>query len=117
MSNKRKHRRYSITGSVTINYNSDGKNQLVHALITDISFSGIGLYLDIPLEDETEISLEITFISTDGSIKTETTSGRVVYCRKLKNVYFAGIQFHEEIDNKNQPSLYEHLNSISLLDK
>ncbi len=117
MSNRRKHKRYPATGSVDIKYEHEGQKKLVHALITDISFSGIGLYLDIPLEDNINVSMDITFISSDGSIKTTTTSGRVVYTRKFKEVYFTGIQFHQEINQKDQPQLYEHLKALSLLNE
>jgi hypothetical protein len=76
-----------------------------------MSLSGIGLYLDVPLEDTIDVSLDITFISSDGSIKTDAINGRVAYIRKIKDMYFTGVQFHEEINLKNQPSLYEHLSA------
>ncbi len=117
MSNRRKHKRYPATGSVDIKYEHEGQEKLVHALITDISLSGIGVYLDVPLEDNIDVSMDITYISIDGSIKTTTASGRVVYSRKFKDVYFTGIQFHKEINQKDQSSLYDHLNAISLLNE
>jgi hypothetical protein len=117
LNKKRKHRRYTVTGSADLKYERQGQNQLIHALITDVSLSGIGLYLDGPLEDTIDVSLNITFISSDGSIKTDAINGRIVYSRKFKDVYFTGIQFHKEINIINQPSLYEHLDAISLLDK
>jgi len=116
MYKKRRHKRYCITGSADLKYERLGQNQLIHALINDISLSGIGLYLDIPLEDTIDVSMVINFISSKGSINTEAINGRVVYTRKFEDVYFTGIQFHEEIDFKSQPSLYEHIKAISLLD-
>jgi c-di-GMP-binding flagellar brake protein YcgR len=118
---KRKHRRYSVTGYAALKYKAQEQDQIVlHTLITDISLSGIGLYSDVPLEDNIDVSLDIAFISIEGPIKTDAIDGHIVYVRKLEDiedVYFAGVQFHEEINRFNQPLLYEHLQSISILDK
>jgi hypothetical protein len=117
LDNKRKHKRYPITGSADLKYENQGQIQVTPALITDISFSGIGLYLDVLLEDAIDVSLDITFLSSVGLMRTDTINGRCVYSRKFKDIYFTGIQFHEEINHKSQPSLYEHLKAVSLLDK
>lgn len=117
MENKRRHKRFSITGSADLTYRVREKNQIIHALISDVSLSGIGLYLDLPVEDNVDVSLNITFISSDGSIKTDTIDGRIVYVRKFEEVYFTGIEFHEEINPKNQPSLYEHMQNILILNR
>jgi len=117
MINKRRHKRHSITGSADLTYRGQEKNQTIHTLISDISLSGIGLYLDVLLEDRVDVSLNITFISSDGSIKTDTIDGRIVYIRKFEEVYFMGIEFHEEINPNYQPSLYEHMQNILILDR
>jgi hypothetical protein len=117
MTNKRRHKRFSITGSADLTYRVKEKNQTIHTLISDVSLSGIGLYIDVPLEDGADVSLHIAFITTDGSIKADTIDGRIVYVRQFEEVYFTGIEFREEINQKNQPSLYEHLRTILMLDK
>lgn len=117
MTNKRRHKRFSITGSADLTYRVKEKNQTIHALISDVSLSGIGLYIDVPLEDRVDVSLHITFISSDGSIKTDSIDGRIVYVRKFEEVYFIGIEFLEEINPINQPSLYEHMQNILMLDR
>ena len=117
MENKRIHKRYSITGSADLQYVIKEKDQRINTLISDISLSGIGLYSDMPLEDNLDVSLSITFISSEGVIQTDAIEGHIVYIRKLEEVYFMGIQFHEEINLKNQPSLYKHLQAISMLDR
>jgi len=115
--NKRRHKRFSMTGSADLTYRVQGKNQLIHTLISDISLSRIGLYVDAPLDENFEVSLTIRFISTDGSIKTDTIDGRIVYIKKIEEAYFMGIEFLEEINPENQPSLYEHMQNILMWDK
>ncbi len=117
MINKRRHKRFSITGSADLAYRVRGKDRLVHTLISDISLSGIGLYIDAPLEDNFEVSLTIRFISGDGSMKTDAVDGRIVYIKKLEEVHFMGIEFLEELNPENQPLLYEHMQNILAWDK
>jgi hypothetical protein len=112
---KRRHKRYSITGSADLTYTIKGNNEVIHALISDIAISGIGLYSDILIEENVDVSLDIIFISSEGITKTDATEGRIVYIRQLKNIYFMGIEFHEEITSRKQPSLYGHLQTVSLL--
>lgn len=116
MDNKRRHKRYSVTGSAAVKYEFAGQSRVIHALITDISLSGVGLYLDVPLEDSIDVSLDISFLSSTGSIATDRVGGRIVYVKKFQNVYFTGIQFDEDISRNNQPALFEHLDAVSLLD-
>ncbi len=117
MINKRRHKRYSVTGSADLKYKVQEKNQIIHTLISDISLSGIGLYLDAPLEENLDVSLTISFISGDGTIKTDTIDGRIVYMKKIEEVYFMGTEFLEEINPKNQPLLYEHMQNILMWDR
>jgi len=60
--------------------------------------------------------LDIAFISSSGSIESDTINGHIVYVRKIERAYFIGIVFHEEINSAHQPSLYEHLQTIARLE-
>lgn len=117
MINKRRHKRFSITGSADLTYRVQGNNRLYHTLISDISLSGIGLYADAPLEENFEVSLTIRFISGDGLMKTDVIEGRIVYIKEMEEIYFMGIAFIEEINAVNQPSLYGHMQNILMFDK
>ena len=117
MINNRRHKRFSITGSAELAHRVQGKNQTIHTLISDLSLSGIGLYVDSPLEENFEVSLTIRFISSDGSMKTDTIDGRIVYSKKLEEVHFMGIEFLEEINSEDQPSLYKHMQDILMWDR
>jgi c-di-GMP-binding flagellar brake protein YcgR len=114
MIKKRRHKRIPLTGSAVLKLKD--QDQSLHAMTRDISISGIGLYSDIPLEDNMEVSLVINFISISGLIKTDSVGGRIVYVRKLEDIYFMGIEFDKEINQEKQPFLYEHLQRILILD-
>jgi hypothetical protein len=88
MINKRRHKRFSITGSADLTYRVQGKNQIIYALISNISRSGIGLYLDTPLEENLDVVLTIRFISSDGTIKTDTIDGCTVHIKNGWIVFY-----------------------------
>jgi c-di-GMP-binding flagellar brake protein YcgR len=116
MINRRRHKRYSLTGFADLKYNLGEKKQIIRTLVSDISLAGIGLFLDAPLEENLDVSLTISFISGDGLMKTDVIEGCVVYNKKLEDVHFMGIEFLEEMNPEKQPSLYEHIQNILLRD-
>ena len=113
MADKRRHKRFPLAGSATLRYKVQEENKTIHAMISDISLGGIGLYLDISLETATDVSIDITFTATDGTMKTDSIEGSIVYAREISGMYFTGIEFSEEINPKKQPFLYEHISNIS----
>ncbi len=115
MTNKRRHKRFPLTGSAVITFPDQENDDKVNTIISDISRSGLGLYSDVPLKDNVDVSVEIKFISADGLIKTDFIEGHIVYVRKFGEMYFLGIQFHNEVNPTNQPFLNEHLQKIDLL--
>lgn len=111
---QRRHKRFPLTGSAEFAYEGGAQknSRAFHALISDVSLSGIGLYLDIPAHENRDVSLTISFIARDGAIKNSAVRGRIVYTRNMGNMHYIGIEFSEEISSANQPSLYEHLASL-----
>jgi len=108
MTNQRKHKRVPITGNATLQFEDKGTMQSVQTLLGSISLGGIGLYADDPLEIDTNVSLTINIISNEG-IKTDSIKGSVIYHKDINGMFFLGIQFNKEINPKNQPLLYEHI--------
>ena len=94
---KRRHQRFPLAGSATLTYQVQEENKTVHAMMSDISLGGIGLYLDISLEADTNVSLDITFTASDGTMKTDAIEGRIVYSREISGMYFTGIEFSQEV--------------------
>ena len=113
MANERRYQRFPLAGSANLRYKVQGENKTIHAMISDISLDGIGLYLDISLETATDVSIDITFIVTDGTIKTDSIEGSIGYAREISGMYFTGIEFSEEVNPSKQPFLYEHISNIS----
>jgi hypothetical protein len=64
---------------------------------------------DDPLTKEADVLTTINFISIGGSMEEAVIEGHVVYNKMIGHLYYTGIQFDEEIDRTNQPSLYEHI--------
>ena len=107
----RRHKRVTITGAATIKYVDKSKDISLHAMTVNISLGGIGLYCDELVEINTDVSVEINFISVDG-MRTCGIEGRVVYTKNIGDVWFTGVQFDEDVDHDNQPCLYEHIQKI-----
>ncbi|MGD1074822.1 MAG: PilZ domain-containing protein [Thermodesulfovibrionales bacterium] len=108
MINQRKHKRVPITGTATLKFERNGEVQSIHAMPSNISLGGIGLYADDPIEDDTGVSITVDFISLE-ELKTDSIEGCVVYNKNIGDIYFVGIQFNKEISPENQPALYEHI--------
>jgi c-di-GMP-binding flagellar brake protein YcgR len=111
MITKREHKRVPITGSAVLKFEYKGEIRSIQAMTGSISLGGIGLYADDRIEDDTNVSIAISFIAVDG-VKTDSIEGCAVYNKNIANMYFMGIQFNEEINSEKQPSLYEHIQKI-----
>jgi c-di-GMP-binding flagellar brake protein YcgR len=114
MINHRRHKRVPITGSATLKFKNNDEIKSIQALPVDIALGGIGLYSDDPIEDDTDVSITINFISVDG-VKTDSIEGCVVYNKNIWGIYFVGIQFNKELNPENQPVLYDHIHKILTL--
>jgi len=109
MITKRKHKRITIAGSATLDFKKRGETQSIQTLIAKSSLRGIGLYSYSSIKAETSVSVSTNFISVDGGLKSDSIEGRVVSNTKIGKTHFLGVQFHEEINALNQPSLFKHL--------
>ena len=77
---KRKHKRFPITGTATVQFEDEGKNKTIPAILSSISTVGMGLYTNNPIEANKQVSVTINFISTDG-IEDSVIEGSVVFNR------------------------------------
>lgn len=109
MENRRLHKRILITGIATLEFEEKGVYSIVQSSIANISLKGIGLYSYSSVKEKTPLSITINFISLNGEIKTESITGYVVFKKRIGKTYFLGIQFSQEINAQNQPSLFDHI--------
>jgi hypothetical protein len=107
--NTRIHKRVPIAGSAALSFRDAGVAVSTKALVSNVSLSGIGLYAERQVEDGTDVSVEINFMSLDGTIKKTVMKGRVVYTRGMDTLYFTGIEFNEEITPEKQSDLYSYI--------
>lgn len=112
MREKRRHKRIPIAASATLRFKNREDSPPIDAMVGSISISGIGLYTDKHIEANALISLEIKFISVDGSMYSESTSGRIVYVNVLGGMNYTGIEFDDMINPGGQPQLYNHLFTV-----
>ncbi len=116
MKNRRVHKRILITGIATLEFEDRGTCNVVQSSIANISLKGIGLYSYNSIKESTHLSITINFISLSGEIKTESITGHLVFKKRIGKTYFLGIQFSQEINPKNQPSLFDHIQKCLSLD-
>ena len=105
MINKRRNTRIPISGVAKIEFEDQGKIHSIATVIANVSLRGIGVYAYDPMKVKTDVSITITFVFSDGSLKTDFLTGRIISNKKIGNTYFIGIQFNEEIHPENQPYL------------
>jgi hypothetical protein len=77
--------------------------------IADISLGGIGLHLFQPIEDGVKVKLEVSFSVGRGEIKTETVQGKTLYSYHIRDMYYVGIEFDQELNAMHQPYLCKRI--------
>jgi len=105
---KREYKRYPLTGTAEIKPLNTNATLSIDTLIANISKVGLGLYSTKPLDLKTEVSITLSFISIHGTLHTEQIDGYVINTKKIGSLNFLGIAFHDEIDQKRNPVLFEH---------
>jgi len=109
---QRRHRRIPIAASATLRFKNRENSPPVDAMVGNISISGIGLYTDSHIEENTTIFLEIKFISVDGNMYVDSANGRIVYVNVIEDISYTGIEFDDLINPVGQPHLYKHLFTV-----
>jgi hypothetical protein len=110
MTTKRRHERFPLTGFATVRCKLQPEHKIIHGMLCDIAVGGIGLYLDIPLLTHTDVSLDITFIAADGTLKVDSIEGRAIYAIEIGGMYFTGIEFYDKpVSFSKHPLLHAHL--------
>ena len=117
MRNRHVHQRVPLAATATLTFNPGESIEPFLAMTADISLSGIGLYSGSPVRDDIEVTIDITFISAEGLLHTDSIKGSTVYVRTMENIYFIGIEFDEEINPLNHPLLHRHLQRILASDE
>ena len=114
---KRQHKRFSITGMTTLQFEDQGEIKTSQGILGSISYVGMGLYVDNPIKANKQVSIAMNFVSVGGGIKDSVIEGRVLYNREIGKIYFVGIEFNELVNSNNQPLLYKHIQNIYSFDK
>jgi hypothetical protein len=113
---KRRHKRFSITGIATVQFEDEGTIKTTQGILCSISSVGMGLHIDKPIEANKQVSIAISFVSI-GGVENTVIEGSVVYNKELGKSHFVGIKFNEAVSSENQPLLYVHIQNILSFDK
>jgi c-di-GMP-binding flagellar brake protein YcgR len=116
MINKRRYKRIPIAAVATVKYEGKDKIQSLRAITGNISYGGVGLYLDYPIEDGKYVSVNVNLTSAEEIMETVDIRGQVVHNKKIGDMYYCGIQFDEEVSDINHPLLYKYIESALVWD-
>jgi hypothetical protein len=112
--NQRRHKRVPIAASARISYTGNEGSKTIDSTVASISLPGIGLYADCMPAKGTAVTVEISFITTDGLLKTDVIEGKVVNANEVGELCYICVVFEESINENKQPYLHTHLRKIIL---
>jgi hypothetical protein len=98
----RRYHRYQVFTKAVVTVRSREGSGRMTTQVNNISQGGIGLYIDVPLEKATPVSVELTDLVNESRTDAEPLKGRVASLSKQMNHYFMGIAF-------DVPISYDHL--------
>jgi hypothetical protein len=101
----RKSRRYPFNAIASINALHGGSLISATTLVSNISYSGIGLTSYTPIEEGTHVSLRM--IKVKGLDNDERLAGTIAWAYKHDKFYHIGIALDEELHPDRHPKLYE----------
>jgi len=105
----RRHKRIALPATASLTVKGGPRVQSLQTMVADISLSGIGVYSDHAITVGKEIAMDIYFVSSDGSLKSTSVEGNSHYVRRIRDIYYVGIHFKEDLAPEKQPLLYECL--------
>lgn len=80
-------------------------NEVIPALVTNISSTGIGLYTDGKLKVQARVILRLKILKNGAMTVTEEVPGRVVWTKLIHKKYASGIRFEKEVNSNDFPVL------------
>ena len=112
MQEKRKSLRLPLAATAKI-VNTNGTP--LYACARNISRGGIGLYSCSPLDEDTEVRLEIMFKDIRGNNKVETVHGKIEWQYKWSWIYVIGVKFNQLLNQEETPALLEYIENCERL--
>jgi|GEM_PF-1438758 len=107
--NRSAYKRVPVSGTADLTFHDQDGEVSIKTIVSDVSLSGLGIYADRQVADDTEVSIELNFLSSDDAMKNALLKGNIVYTREVGTFFFAGIEFTDEITAKKQTELYDYI--------
>ena len=99
--------RYYLLGEAKIELLKD--KTILDTHIANISFSGIGLYSPIPIDNGRKVKIKVSFFDIARKVQSTCIEGNTIWHSKLGDAYLMGIRFDEELNVTKQPVLFKRL--------
>lgn len=107
---RRRHPRVPLSANVMLLLDDGEQPPLVRrGMVSGISLCGVGLYLVLPVEKGSKVTLESRFLMTGGEIKKEKARGTTIYSKLMRDIYLVGVEFDQALNPKDQPNLYSRI--------
>jgi hypothetical protein len=84
------------------------EDSFLEAYTVNVSYSGIGLYIQRPLSTNTKVQTNISFIDPAGEEVIEEIIGSVIWCRPVRRWFGVGIK-NKNLESKKHPILLSYL--------
>ncbi|MGW8323041.1 MAG: PilZ domain-containing protein [Thermodesulfobacteriota bacterium] len=107
--NRRIYKRVPVSGTADLTFQEGGGSVSMKTIVSNVSLSGLGIYSDRPIADDTDLSIELNFLSSDEVMRHTVVKGHIVYTRKVEPFFFSGIEFTEQIASEKQADLYNYI--------
>ena len=98
VTNKRRHKRVSFIKEIDIQC---PHNEIITAIVVNISRSGIATYCSKPPEVGCEVALNLLFADEYKVDRAEVVIGKVCWVKTLEDFYAAGIKFESLNEHKH----------------
>lgn len=112
MEEKRRNKRVPLSALGILLFDGGEGPMALRGMVADISYSGVVLYLDKPMDGGADVTLEIRFPVSGGEVKSETVKGTTVYSNGIQNINYVGIEFDNELNPKCHAALYSRIQNI-----
>ena len=84
------------------------EDSFLEAYTVNVSYTGLGLYIQRALSIHTKVQANISFVDPEGEEMIEEVEGSVIWCRPVRHWFGVGIK-NKSLESKKHPILLSYL--------